>query len=259
MTPDLKPLIVGNWKMNGDRDQLDQLAILAHRISHEFQQSVDVVVCPPATLLYVAKTISEGSPLMVGAQDCHNEATGAHTGDISAEMIADCLAEFCIVGHSERRNNHRETNSHVAGKVKACWRAGLASIVCIGETKAQYDACEVDMIITKQITDSIPEGATEKDTIIAYEPFWAIGSTKIPSLKSLKEIHALIRDILVRRFGDHGLRIRILYGGSVRPENATELLSIQNVNGALVGGASLQTADFLAICQSCQSLVRNHY
>ena len=240
--------------MNGARDQLDQLAFMAQGVDDELSERVDVVVCPPATLLYVATTISDGTPLLAGAQNCHHESAGAHTGDISAEMIADCFGEFCIVGHSERRTDHGESDFHVAGKVQACWRAELTAIVCVGETEAQYDAGQAEEVIARQLASSVPEGATELDTIVAYEPVWAIGTGKTPSPDDVRDIHAHIRELLVERFGGHGERMRILYGGSVKPSNAAEILSVHNVDGALVGGASLNAVDFLAICEVYRSL-----
>lgn len=254
MTPDIKPLIAGNWKMNGARDQLDQLALMSRGIDEDLASKVDVVVCPPATLLYVATTLSEDTPLMAGGQDCHSHASGAHTGDLSAEMIADCMAEFCIVGHSERRTDHGESDFHVAGKAAACWRAGLTAIICIGETEEQYDAGEAEQVLARQLMMSVPEGATEKDTIIAYEPVWAIGTGKTPSPDDIAVIHAFFRDKLADRLGGHGERMRILYGGSVKPANAAEILSVQNVDGALVGGASLKAEDFLAICEAYRNV-----
>ena len=248
MTPDIFPLVAGNWKMNGERDMLDQLALIARGVDEDLAEKLDVVVCPPATLLYVATTLSEDTPLQVGAQDCHNHESGAHTGDISAEMIKDCFAEYCIVGHSERRVDHGESDFHVAGKAQACWRAGLAAIICIGETEQQYDSGEAEQVLRKQISSSVPEGATEDDTIIAYEPVWAIGTGKTPSPEDVKAIHAFIREELAQKLGGHGERMRILYGGSVKPNNAAELMAIENVDGALVGGASLKAEDFLTIC-----------
>ena len=254
MTPDITPLVAGNWKMNGERDALDQLALIARGIDEELAEALDVVICPPATLLYVATTLSEDTPLEVGAQDCHHEASGAHTGDISAEMIKDCFADYCIVGHSERRTDHGESDFHVAGKAQACWRAGLTAIICIGETEAEYDAGQAEEVLKRQIATSVPEGATDEDTIIAYEPVWAIGTGKTPSPDDVRDIHALIRAELVEKLGGHGERMRILYGGSVKPANAKELLSVLNVDGALVGGASLKAEDFLAICETYRSL-----
>lgn len=234
--------------MNGQRESLDQLALMAQGASGPLSEKVDIVVCPPATLLYVATTLSEDTPLSVGAQNCHNAISGPHTGDISAEMIRDCMADYCIVGHSERRIDHSESDFHVAGKAQACWRAGLTAIICIGETEEQYDAGQAEEIIRRQLSSSVPEGATETDTVIAYEPVWAIGTGKTPSPDDIRDIHRLLREILAERFGGHGERMRILYGGSVKPSNAGELLMIENVDGALVGGASLKAEDFLAIC-----------
>ena len=250
MTPDIIPVVAGNWKMNGERDQLDQLALIARGVDDDLAEKIDVVICPPATLLYVATTLSEGTQLQVGAQDCHNEPKGAHTGDISAEMIKDCFAEYCIVGHSERRVDHRESDFHVAGKAQACWRAGLTAIVCIGETETEYDAGIAEEVLARQIMQSIPEGATEDDTIVAYEPVWAIGTGKTPSPEDVVTIHSFIREELAKKFGGHGERMRILYGGSVKPDNASELMAGLNVDGALIGGASLKADDFLAICET---------
>lgn len=249
MTPDIIPLVAGNWKMNGERDKLDQLALMAQGADPELAEKVDMVVCPPATLLYVATTLSEDTPLMVGGQDCHINAKGAHTGDISAEMIADCMADFCIVGHSERRTDHGETDADVMAKAEACHRADLVSIICIGETEAEYDAGEAEAVLARQIAHSVPASSTDENTIVAYEPVWAIGTGKTPSPEDVAAIHAFLREALAQRLGGHGERMRILYGGSVKPQNAPELLSILNVDGALVGGASLKAEDFLAICE----------
>ena len=236
--------------MNGERDRLDQIALIARGLDEELSDKVDVMICPPATLLYVATTLSEDTPLLVGAQDCHSERSGAHTGDVSAEMIADCFAEFCIVGHSERRQNHGESDFDVAAKASACWRADLTAIVCIGETEAQYDNGEAEIVLATQLARSVPDGATDDNTIIAYEPVWAIGTGKTPSPDDVRTIHAFIRNTLVERFGGYGERMAILYGGSVKPDNASELMAVANVDGALVGGASLKATDFLAICET---------
>lgn len=249
MTPDIKPLVAGNWKMNGQRDQLDQLALMSKGADAELAQKLDLVICPPATLIYVATALAEDTGLKVGAQDCHPNATGAHTGDVSAEMIADCMADFCIVGHSERRTDHGESSSDVLAKAQACWRAGLTAIVCIGETEAEYDAGQAETVLAEQLKMSLPEGATDRNTIIAYEPVWAIGTGKTPSPEDIKAIHAFLRNELIERLQGPGERMRILYGGSVKPSNATEILMIENVDGALVGGASLKAEDFLSICE----------
>lgn len=253
MTPDIKPMVAGNWKMNGQRDMLDQLALTARGVDETLADKVDVLLCVPSTLLYVATTLSEDTALMVGGQDCHSEKSGAHTGDISAEMIADCYAEFCIVGHSERRTNHGENDFVVNAKANAAWRADLEAIICIGETEAEYDAGKARDVLTRQLANSVPQGASDQNTIIAYEPVWAIGTGKTPSPDDVKEIHRFIRETLIERFGGYGERMAILYGGSVKPDNAAELLSINNVDGALVGGASLKAEDFLAICEVYRS------
>ncbi|PCH45176.1 MAG: triose-phosphate isomerase, partial [Hyphomicrobiales bacterium] len=239
MTPDIKPMVAGNWKMNGQRDMLDQLALTARGVDEQLAEKVDVLLCPPSTLLYVATTLTEDTALMVGAQDCHSEKFGAHTGDISAEMIADCFAEFCIVGHSERRADYGESDFDVNAKASAAWRADLEAIICIGETEAEYDAGQAREVLARQLASSVPQGASDQNTIIAYEPVWAIGTGKTPSPDDVKEIHRFIRESLIERFGGYGERMAILYGGSVKPDNAAELLSINNVDGALVGGASL--------------------
>ena len=249
MTPDIKPIVAGNWKMNGRRDGLDQLALIARGVDPALAQKVDVAICPPTTLLYVATTLSEDTDLLVGAQDCHPEPSGAHTGDVSAEMIADCEADLCIVGHSERRTDHAETDFLVSAKAQACWRADLTAIICIGETEQEYDAGKAEEVLARQLAQSVPDGATDENTIIAYEPVWAIGTGKTPSPDDVQAIHAYIRDILIKRFGGYGERMPILYGGSVKPGNAAELMSVANVDGALVGGASLKAEDFLAICE----------
>lgn len=253
MTPDIKPMVAGNWKMNGQRDMLDQLALTARGVDEALADRVDVLLCVPSTLLYVATTLSEDTALMVGGQDCHSEKSGAHTGDISAEMIADCYAEFCIVGHSERRTNHDENDFVVNAKANAAWRADLEAIICIGETEAEYDAGKARDVLTRQLANSVPQGASDQNTIIAYEPVWAIGTGKTPSPDDVKETHRFIRETLIERFGGYGERMAILYGGSVKPDNAAELLSINNVDGALVGGASLKAEDFLAICEVYRS------
>lgn len=249
MTPDVKPMVAGNWKMHGERTMLDQLALTARGVDDDLAEHVDVVLCPPTTLLYVATTLSEETNLFVGAQDCHASSKGAHTGDVSAEMIADCEADFCIVGHSERRTDHGESDAVVRAKAAACWRAELTAIVCIGETEAEYDAGEAEAVLAKQLMESVPDGANEETTVIAYEPVWAIGTGKTPSPDDIRNIHAYLRSQLVERFGGPGERMCILYGGSVKPDNAAELLSVPNVDGALVGGASLKAEDFLAICE----------
>jgi len=188
-----------------------------------------------------------GSPLLVGGQDCHAKAAGAHTGDISAEMLKDAGATAVIVGHSERRADHGETDAMVRTKAEAAHRAGLVAIVCVGETAAERKEGKTLAVVTGQLAGSLPNGATAANTIVAYEPVWAIGTGLTPTAQDVAEVHAAARQALVERYGDEGRRMRILYGGSVKPSNARELMSVANVNGALVGGASLKAEDFLGI------------
>jgi triosephosphate isomerase len=217
----------------------------------------DLLVCPPATLLmaFAEKTgglLPAGQKVLsVGAQDCHPKASGAHTGDISAEMLADAGAAAIIVGHSERRADHGESDALVRQKAEAAWRAGLVAIVCIGETQAHRDAGQTLQICGGQLEASLPDGATAANLVVAYEPVWAIGTGLTPTAGDVEQVHRFIRDTLTARFKEEGARIRILYGGSVKPSNAAELMAVPNVNGALVGGASLKAADFLAIAAGC--------
>jgi triosephosphate isomerase len=209
------------------------------------------MLCPPATLLAQLVREAAGSRLLVGAQDCHVAASGAHTGDLSAEMLADAGAKSVIVGHSERRADHGETDALVRQKAEAAWRAGLIAIVCVGETRMQRDAGQTLDICGGQLSASLPDGATAANLVVAYEPVWAIGTGLTPTAEDVKQVHQFIRDKLITRFNDEGAKIRILYGGSVKPSNAAELMAVPNVNGALVGGASLKAADFLAIAAGC--------
>lgn len=244
MTPGIKPLVAGNWKMNGLRDGLGEIKAIADAAP----AGIDTLICPPATLLYVSTALAEDSLLMIGAQDCHWNEAGAHTGDISAEMIADCLATHIIVGHSERRADHGETDAIVARKALAAWRAGLTAIVCIGETETERKAGTTLDVLARQLAGSLPDGADADNTVIAYEPVWAIGTGLTPTASDVAEAHAFIRQTLEARFPAAGASMRLLYGGSVKPGNAAELMSVVNVDGALVGGASLKADDFLAIC-----------
>jgi triosephosphate isomerase len=205
------------------------------------------MICPPATQLMTFVNLARGSKVAIGGQDCHAEQSGAFTGDISAEMIADTGATAVIVGHSERRTLHQESDAQVRAKAQAAWRAGLTSIVCIGETKQQRDKGQTLAVIGRQLTESLPDGANGTNTVVAYEPVWAIGTGLTPSVGDVTQAHASIRQALRQRYGAAGDQIRILYGGSVKPSNAKELLSLPNVNGALVGGASLKAEDFLGI------------
>jgi triosephosphate isomerase (TIM) len=250
MTDAIRPLIAGNWKMNGLKASLSEFeAMLAG--AAEVAAKADLLVCPPATLIAAFADKARGSRLAVGAQDCHPKASGAHTGDISAEMLADAGASAIIVGHSERRADHGESDALVRQKAEAVWRAGLTAIVCIGETQKQRDGGQTLEVCGGQLTGSLPDGARAGNLVVAYEPVWAIGTGLTPTARDVEQIHRFIREFLIARFNGEGARIRILYGGSVKPSNATELMAVANVNGALVGGASLKAADFLAIAQGC--------
>lgn len=247
MTPDIRPLVAGNWKMNGTRQSLDQIKAIAEGVKGELSAKVETLICPPATLLYVATALCEDSPLEIGAQDCHQKQSGAHTGDISAEMIADCFGTHVIIGHSERRTDHAESDALVRAKTEAAYAAELVAIVCIGETEAERKSGKTLDILKRQLAESLPDGATAANTVIAYEPVWAIGTGLTPTVADVEEAHAFMRQELVARFGAEGGKMRILYGGSVKPSNAKELMGIANVDGALIGGASLKAEDFLAI------------
>jgi triosephosphate isomerase (TIM) len=244
----LRPLIAGNWKMNGLRAQLSEAQRVRDALQGAGDEGVaDVMICPPATLLPPLAEAARNSKLLVGAQDCHQAASGAHTGDLAAEMLADAGAVAVIVGHSERRAAHGELDRHVRLKAQAAHRAGLAAIICIGETAGERSAGLTLEVVRRQLQGSLPDGAHAENTAVAYEPVWAIGTGRTPSAAEVGEVHRAIREALVARFGTAGGAIRILYGGSVNPGNARELLRIDNVNGALVGGASLKASNLLAI------------
>jgi triosephosphate isomerase (TIM) len=245
-----RPLIAGNWKMNGLKSSTAEFeAMLAG--APALAAKADLLVCPPATLIADFADKARGSKLAVGAQDCHPKASGAHTGDLSAEMLADAGARAIIVGHSERRADHGESDALVRQKAEAAWRAGVTAIVCIGETRGQRDAGQTLDICGGQLAGSLPDKATAANLVVAYEPVWAIGTGLTPTAKDVEEVHRFIRGVLTDRFGGEGGKIRILYGGSVKPSNAAELMGVADVNGALVGGASLKAADFLAIAEGC--------
>jgi len=235
----MRPLIAGNWKMNGLSSALAEIEAVA-RIASETKPPADILICPPATLIARAAAAARGR-IAIGGQDCHAEKSGAFTGDISAEMLKDAGASAVILGHSERRQYHGETDAEVAAKTNAAWRAGLAAIVCVGETEAQRDEGDALNIVAGQIAASLPKGATPANTALAYEPVWAIGTGRTPTLAEIAQMHAHIRKCL------GGGAIRILYGGSVKPANAAEILAVAEVAGALVGGASLNAKDFHAI------------
>jgi len=241
----MRQLIAGNWKMNGTRESLRELADLRVALAAKPPRA-DVLICPPATLLSRALA-SVAHEFEIGGQDCHAEPSGAFTGDISAEMLKDAGASAVIVGHSERRQYHGETDAQVSAKARAAWRAGLLAIICIGETQGERDAGKALHICASQIAASLPDGATAATVAVAYEPIWAIGTGRTPTSADIAEVHALIRERLVARFGAEGQGMRILYGGSMKPSNAAEILTLQNVDGGLIGGASLKAVDFLAI------------
>jgi triosephosphate isomerase len=249
MAASRRPLVAGNWKMNGVAASIEELeriiagapAITAH---------ADLMVCPPATLIAAFAARAGGSPVAIGGQDCHAEAAGAFTGDISAEMLKDAGARAVIVGHSERRTYHKETDAEVRAKALAAWRAGLTAIVCVGESKGERVAGKTLGVCSGQLDGSLPEGATAANLVVAYEPVWAIGTGLTPTPADVAEVHAFIRKRLGERFGAAREGIRILYGGSVKPSNAKELMAVADVDGALVGGASLKADEFLAIASA---------
>ncbi len=242
----IRPLVAGNWKMNGLAASMSELDGMKKGAA-ELAGKADLMICPPATLLAQFAWATKGSGLILGGQDCHAKASGAHTGDISAEMLKDAGATAVIVGHSERRTDHKETNADVKAKAEAAWRAGLIAIVCVGEQRAEREAGKTLDVVGEQLAGSLPDGATAANLVVAYEPVWAIGTGLTPTPADVAEVHAFIRKTLVARFGAAGAGVRILYGGSAKPSNAKELLTIAEVNGALVGGASLKAEDFLGI------------
>lgn len=247
MTTTITPLIAGNWKMNGLRASLDELTALAGMMTTGEAPRALVVICPPATILAAVARQGASSGILAGGQDCHPAASGAHTGDLAAGMLADAGAQYVIVGHSERRANHGETDDLVRAKAEAAIGAGLKPIICVGETEAERDGGRADAVVASQLAGSIPDAAGQHDVIVAYEPVWAIGTGRTPSNDDIGQMHDSIRRQLVDRFGDKGQGIHILYGGSLKPQNAREILAINNVNGGLVGGASLLAKDFATI------------
>jgi triosephosphate isomerase (TIM) len=247
----IRPLIAGNWKMNGLRSSMAEFEAMLAGAS-KVAAKTDLLVCPPATLIAAfAAKLASSKGLMIGGQDCHPKPSGAHTGDISAEMLADAGARAVIVGHSERRADHGENDSMVRQKAEAAWRAGLTAIVCIGETQGHRDAGQTLDVCEGQLQGSLPEGARADNLVVAYEPIWAIGTGLTPTARDVEQIHQFIRQTLSARFSQEGAGMRILYGGSVKPSNARELMGVANVNGALIGGASLKATDFLAIAAGC--------
>ena len=246
MTAGPDPLLAGNWKMNGLRSSAAELAKLIEG-SRDLANRVNILLCPPATLIADFAARARGTTVAIGAQDCHAEASGAFTGDIAAEMLKDAGAGAVIVGHSERRTCHRETDAEVKAKAVAACRAGLIAIVCIGETRAQRESGQTIAVVRGQLDGSLPDGGRSENLVVAYEPVWAIGTGLTPRPQDVAEVHAFVRQRLVSRYGEAGDGMRIVYGGSVKPANAAELLDVEHVNGALIGGASLKAEDFLAI------------
>lgn len=247
------PLIAGNWKMNGRNADGVALAKAIIARSQAAIRKIDVLVCPPATLITAVAQAAAGSGLKIGGQDCHARSSGAHTGDIAAEMLADCGASYVIVGHSERRADHKESDAEIAAKAQAAWRAGLVAVICIGETLAQRDAGQTLAVLASQLGGSVPKEATAANCVVAYEPVWAIGTGRTPSLEDIAAAHRHIRSNLAGS-GLPADGIRLLYGGSVKPDNARQILALEDVDGALVGGASLKAEDFGTIIAAVQGV-----
>ncbi|MGH6878233.1 MAG: triose-phosphate isomerase [Rhizomicrobium sp.] len=244
----MRPLIAGNWKMHGTGASLAEVAAVAQWRAGKALPA-DVLICPPFTLISRAAEIAAGA-FAIGGQDCHALISGAFTGEVSAEMLRDAGASAVILGHSERRRYNAETDAMVAAKARAAWRAGLMAIVCVGETEEEHDAGRAEQVVSAQLEGSLPLDARSSTTAIAYEPVWAIGSGRTPAQTEIARMHQLIRAGLESRLGEYGSRVRILYGGSVKSGNAQPILGLLNVNGALVGGASLKAEEFLEIVRS---------
>jgi triosephosphate isomerase len=246
-------LAAGNWKMNGTAASLAEVeALMAAHPS----PMVDLVLCPPATLIARMAQTKDHHALAVGGQDCHPDDSGAHTGDIAAPQLRDAGATHVIVGHSERRTDHGETDEQVRAKAEAAHRAGLVAIVCLGETLEEREGGRTLEVVGRQLDASVPAGATGENTVIAYEPVWAIGTGLTPTADQIAEVHAFLRDRLSARIGTEGAHVRLLYGGSVKASNAAEIFAIPDVDGALVGGASLKAADFSPIVAALEAMAR---
>ncbi len=248
MPQNITPLIAGNWKMNGLRASLFEVEKLASHLTAGDPPRCMVAICPPATLIAAMNRIAAPAGIVVGAQDCHPKPSGgAYGATLSAPMLADAGAQLVIVGHSERRADHGETDELVRRKAVAVLAAGLTPIICVGETRAEREAGRADAVVSRQLAESVPEQAADDDVVIAYEPVWAIGTGLTPTSADIAQMHKSLRDQLVARFGARGEAMRLLYGGSLKPGNAREILAIANVNGGLVGGASLLADDLFAI------------
>ena len=246
----MRKLAAGNWKMNGLGENLAEVDAL---MAAHPAPGCDVLICPPATLLSRLSDAAAGSAIATGGQDCHAAAAGAHTGDVSAGMIAEAGGTYVILGHSERRADHGEADALVRAKAEAAWSTGLVAVICVGETLDEREAGQTIDIVGGQLAGSVPDGATSRNAVIAYEPVWAIGTGKVPTLDEIAAVHDDIRARLVARLGDEAEGIRILYGGSVKPSNAAEIFGVSNVDGALVGGASLKADDFGGIIAALET------
>ena len=248
MAQTTRPMVAGNWNMNGSRASLDELALMSTGFTPALRQKLDLMICPPATLILAASQWAVGTGIAIGGQDCHANDAGAHTGDLSAGMLFDAGATAVIVGHSERRADHGESDATVRAKAEAARRNALIAIICVGETRADREAGKTLAVVRRQLKGSIPDHMTSRDLVVAYAPVWAIGTGLTPTAGDVAEVHAMIRQDLRRIVGkEEAEKVRILYGGSVKPSNAKELMSVPNVNGALVGGASLKALDLLGI------------
>lgn len=245
-----RPIVAGNWKMNGLRAAACEVDALVQRIGDAGGVGCEVLICPPATLLMSFADIYGGRGIQWGAQDCHSKEQGAHTGDISAEMLRDAGAVAVILGHSERRRDHGETDALVRAKAQAAHRAGLTAIVCVGETEEERDSGRTLDVVGRQVRDSLPENSSAESVVVAYEPVWAIGTGRTPTNDQIQEVHASIRRVLAERHAT-GNAMRILYGGSVKPSNAREIFALPDVDGGLIGGASLKADDLWGIIEAC--------
>ncbi len=245
-----KSLIAGNWKMNGlTEDSIKRVSDLLNKLKNE-QTNAEILICPPFTLISKLADLLKGSSILLGAQDCHFNEKGAHTGDVSPTMLKDISVNYVILGHSERRADHNESNQIVSKKMENAINSSLKTILCVGETKEEKQENKTLKVVENQIINSLPKKFTSDNVVIAYEPVWAIGTGLVPTLDDIKQVHNFIRDLLVKISPEHGDKIRILYGGSLNPKNAKEILAIDNVDGGLIGGASLVSEDFFTIISS---------
>lgn len=245
----MRTLIAGNWKMNGLRASIREIDAMLAGLG-DGHEGVEALICPPFTLIATMSKMAAGSPLKIGAQDCHTGIAGAHTGDISATMLKDAGTSHVILGHSERRSDHGELSAQINTKTIAALDAGLVPIVCVGESLADREAGLTERVVLGQLDASLPREAADRDFVVAYEPIWAIGTGHTATSEQIGEVHLAIRSALVKRFGSHGNMVPILYGGSMKPGNAKDILGVEHVNGGLIGGASLKADDFLAIYES---------